>query len=177
MDKIWQGKCPSFKPLDLSCGHNPGSNNWNIQAPSSAFPEGLGNTQVWEVVEGTCHRWVLSLDSVSMRTAITAGELSLKSPFQFCPQNLWYLGQGSIIINMKKSRKQWFTKASHCLEPLIWSSVTSNRPERAGHAATSPAMGAIPLSAELLLPNTGSRCPTARPARTARHAQERQRWH
>lgn len=63
MDKIQQEKCPSFKPLELPCGHNPVNNNWNIQAPNSAFPEGVGNMQVWRVVDGTCHKSVLSLDS------------------------------------------------------------------------------------------------------------------
>lgn len=39
--------------------------------------------------------------------------LSLRSSSQFCPQNLWYLSQGSVTINMKKSWKQWLIKAAH----------------------------------------------------------------
>lgn len=100
-----------------------------------------------------------------MWTGFTTRELSLRSSFPFCPQKLWYLGQGSVIINMKKSWKQWLIEAAHSLEPLISSSVTSNGPERGGHAAISLAMAAIPLSAVLLLPKHGSLCLTARLAR------------
>lgn len=86
----------------LSCGNNPGNNNWNIQTPNTAFPEGVGNMQAWKVVDGTCHKSVLSLDSGHYVNRYHNWGAVSYIAFQFCPWKLCYLDQRSVIINMKK---------------------------------------------------------------------------
>lgn len=103
--------------------------------------------------------------------------LSLRSSFQFCPQNLCYPCQGSVIINMKKSRKSWFIKAVHSqafnikLSKLKW---TGNR-----WACCHPSCNGS-YSSLSSAPPAQTRDPAAWQhgwLTRASRAQERQRWH
>lgn len=175
MDKIWQAKCPSFKPLELSCGHNPGNNNWNIQASNS---EGVGNRQVWKVLDGTCHKSVLSLDSGQyMNRYHSWGAVSLLDPLLNSVPKIFGISVKAVSQSIWRNHESNGSSKLLILEPLRSSSVTSNGPGGGGHGATSPAMGAIPVSAVLLLPKHGILLLTAWSAPRASQAQFRQRWH